>query len=613
MKSGAWCPVALVAVIAAAGFALRPSAQTIAVDSGQGFSVVVQDGPFTQGAPAQGGRGRGGGPARDQPPPTGSSRLSGRLVDAATGTPLRRANVRAFASEIRVQRATATDAEGRYEFADLPAGRYTVSASKAGYVDGSYGQTRVREPGKPVQLGDRQAIDRVDIALSRGGVITGRVLDEFGEPIPDVMVAPVRLTYTPAGRRAMPSGRAASTNDIGEFRLFGLAPGAYYISATSRTQNFALPMVINGSPTLARDDNRSGYAPTYYPSATSIDGAQPLTIGAGETLPEVTISLMPTRVANVSGFVYDEQGQPSGGGVTAMPLDDTTMVAMMGGNGGPIRPDGSFVITGLAPGRYMLRANIGPRGGRGGRGGRGFNGPPEMAVATIVVNGEDVSGVRLQPLRAITLEGMLVVDPAAAGALNLRNVRIAATPTVPGSPLSMIASGPPPTVNEDYTFELPVYQDTAITIRANGLPQGWMVRAVRQNGADVTDGFTLTSQSGGRLEVDLSDRAPSVSGQVTDGQGAPATTYAAIAFPQDSSLWTAMPPGRSGFTRADEQGRFAFRNLRPGQYYIVAAEHIDTNEYLDPQYLERASREASRVDLLEGDTKTIDLKLADLR
>jgi protocatechuate 3,4-dioxygenase beta subunit len=532
-------------------------------------------------------------------------------VDAATGTPLRRANVRAFANEIRVQRATATDAEGRYEFADLPAGRYTVSASKAGYVDGSYGQTAFREPGKPVQVGDRQTIDRIDIALARGGVITGRVLDEFGEPIADVMVAPVRMTYTPAGRRAMPSGRSAPTNDIGEFRLFGLAPGVYYVSATARAQNFAVP-VINGSPMLARDDNRSGYAPTYYPSATSINGAQPLTIGAGETLPEVTISLMPTRVANVSGFVYDDQGQPSGGGgVTAMPLDDTTLVAMMGGNGGPIRPDGSFVVTGLAPGRYMLRANVG--GPRGGRGGRGFNGPPEIAVATIVVNGEDISGVRLQPLQAIALDGMLVVDPAAAGALNLRNVRIAAAPTIPGSPMNTIPSGPPPTVNEDYTFQLPVYQDTAVTVRANGLPQGWMVRAVRLNGADVTDGFTLSTQSGGRIEVELSDRAPSVSGQVTDGQGAPAATYAAIAFPQDSSLWTAMAPGRYGYTRADEQGRFTFRNLRPGQYYIVAAEHIDANEFLDPQYLERASREASRVNLLEGDTKTVDLKLANVR
>jgi hypothetical protein len=78
---------------------------------------------------------------------------------------------------------TATDLDGRYEFANLPAGRYNVSASKGAYLTTMWGQQKPMGLSTPIDLAPGQTLERVDFSLPRGGVITGRILDEFGEPL----------------------------------------------------------------------------------------------------------------------------------------------------------------------------------------------------------------------------------------------------------------------------------------------------------------------------------------------------------------------------------------------------------------------------------------------
>src|SRR5438093_8164247 len=171
-------------------------------------------------------------PPRDASQKTGTARIRGRVVAADTGLPLRKAQVRVFSPELRENRMASTDAEGKYELKDLPAGRYQVSVTKGSYVSLSYGQSRPFEAGKPLEVPDAQIIEKVDFALPRGGIIAGKVVDEFGEPIADVRVMPMRYQYVQGRRRLNSAGRMATTNDIGEYRIFGLAPGQYFLSAT---------------------------------------------------------------------------------------------------------------------------------------------------------------------------------------------------------------------------------------------------------------------------------------------------------------------------------------------------------------------------------------------
>ena len=286
-------------------------------------------------------------PPRDTSAKTGTAVIRGRVLAADTGQPLRKAFIRASSQDVREGRVASTDVEGRYELKELPAGRYTLMASKGSFVQLAYGQVRPFEQGKPIEIGDGQTLEKVDFSLPRGGIITGHIVDEFGEPVADAQVAPMRYVNQGGRRRMMPSGRMSMTNDIGEYRIFGLPPGQYYISATMRG---------GGMMMMAQSEDRSGYAPTYYPSTANTAEAQKITIGMGQTLNDINVTLIPTRVSSVTGTVVDTQGRPLAGGmVMVMQRQGSGGFSM--NPGGMIRPDGSFTVSGLAPvGSYHVIA-----------------------------------------------------------------------------------------------------------------------------------------------------------------------------------------------------------------------------------------------------------------
>ena len=189
---------------------------------------------------------------------------------ADTGSIVRRAQVRIGSPDIG-SRTAFTDAQGRYEFKDLPAGRFNLSVSKSGFVTMQYGQARPFEPGRPIDLADAQTMDKVDLALPRGSAVSGRVLDEFGEPVADANVTAMRMQYSGGRRRLMQSGRNSTSNDLGQSRLFGLPPGEYYVSVTVRTFDSMIMdmMGMSGAGGPVGSNNNSGYAASYYPGTAN--------------------------------------------------------------------------------------------------------------------------------------------------------------------------------------------------------------------------------------------------------------------------------------------------------------------------------------------------------
>jgi hypothetical protein len=245
-------------------------------------------------------------PARDQPPtkPPGTGVIRGRVVRADTGEPLRRVQVRVDESSTGDgggPAATMTDAEGRYELTQLAAGRYQLKATRGGYVEVAYGQRRPFERGRPLELGEGAVLQNIDFALPPGAVITGRVVDETGEAIAHVSVSLDRRRYIDGARRLVAES-GSSTDDRGEFRIFGVPPGDYVIVARFDARELG-----------SRD--RVRYVPTYYPGTPVATEAQRVTVGPGQEVPGITIALVRAATGTVRGVVRSS-GQASFGPFT---------------------------------------------------------------------------------------------------------------------------------------------------------------------------------------------------------------------------------------------------------------------------------------------------------
>ena len=221
---------------------IRTSILSLALTSALGAWVYAAQGTQTQG------QGRAGGaatttqtPTRDtqtqqqqQVPATGV--ISGVVTSEGSGSPIRRARVTLSAPEVRGGRTTITNDQGQFSFTALPAGRFTMIASKPGYVDIPYGAKRAGRPGTAIQLAAGGKMERANISLPKGAVITGIVVDDTGEPAPGTQVRVMRYVMR-TGERTLEQAGQAQTDDRGLYRVYGLQPGNYLVSAVPRNLN----------------------------------------------------------------------------------------------------------------------------------------------------------------------------------------------------------------------------------------------------------------------------------------------------------------------------------------------------------------------------------------
>lgn len=550
---------------------------------------------------------------------TGTARIRGRVVSSENGAPLRRAQVRISGQDIAMKTAL-TDPDGRFEFRDLPGGRFNLSATKSGYVSVQYGQTRPYESGKAIELVDTQVLERADIAMPRGSVISGRVLDEFGDPVADAVVNAMRSAWMGGRRRLQPSGRSAVTNDLGQFRIYGLAPGDYYVSATLRGGDagmFAMAMAAGaGAVSPSASSQTSGYAPTYFPGTANGAEAQKIQLTVGQEAQNTDFALLPVRLAKISGTVIGSDGKPvEGSMVNAAPRSGEAILFPMENNARSDK-NGNFTLANVAPGDYVLQTRalqITMSGGGDNmmftaRVGGPEGGDAESGWLPISVTGEDVGNVVIVTSKGATASGHLTFEGGKPGGLT--GIRISAPPADSMDGPMMFAGGGSSSVKADGTFELRGLSGTRV-VRAANLPTGWMLKSVRVNGADVTDagvefkpGEALTG-----LEVVVTSKVTEMSGTVKAANGDPVKDYTVVIFADDPQRWTA-PLGRYVYgARPDQEGRFQVKSVPAGGYYAIATEYIAQGEWNDPEVLERLKAKATKFSLDEGEAKRLDLKI----
>jgi len=553
--------------------------------------------------------------SRDAKAPGGS--IVGRVVAGDTGRPLKRARVSANGAELQGSgRSVLTDDKGTFELSDLPAGRYTVNVAKSGYVTLSYGQRRPYQPGTPLQLADGQQLKGVDFSLPRGSVITGTVLDEDGDAMPGVNVRVMRYQFQQGQRRLTPSG-SGQTDDRGQYRIWGLMPGDYYVDATARNFNvgggrgaaFGGRGARGGPPGAGAapgdDDESLAYAPTYYPGVAAADEAKPVTVGLSQEVVGISFNVLLVRTARVSGRVTNPDGSPATGGNVNLGNESGRQGGLI--FGGRITGDGSFSIANVPPGRYILRARgQAPGVGRGGNRGQGAETPPLLGSLAVVVNGQDLDTVSVQLAAGATMTGTIVVPPGNTTDPSQLRVNV----TVPSLDPDVFG-GPQPTgrVDKDGKFTITGIAEGSHLIRAGG-PAGWTMKSVSIGGRDVTDApvSVRSGQNVGNVQIVFTDHIAEVSGTITNASNAAAPDYTILVFPTDTSLW--RPQSRQiQTTRPDQTGKFRMRGLPPGDYYIAAIDPAEPGEWFDPAYLEAQKAGATRFTLGEGQTLTQDIRL----
>jgi len=553
---------------------------------------------------------------------TGTGRIRGRILSSETGGPVRRAQVRISGPDIG-SKAAMTDAEGRYEFRDLPAGRFNLSVTKSGFVSMQYGQKRPFEPGRPIELAEAQLLEKADVSLPRGSVLSGRVLDEFGEPVADASVEAMRLQFLNGRRRLMNAGRNAQTNDLGQFRLYGLPPGEYYVSATLRSFDFMGDM-MSGPGGPVGSNPGSGYAPTYYPGTPSAGDAQRVTVAVGQELGSVDIALAPVKLSKITGVAMGSDGKPMAGAmVMLMPAMRDVMMFMPGGTTRTSR-DGQFTLSNVVPGEYSLQVrSTGAMFTDVGGGAMVFamaaDGPgppppappnqePEFATVGVTVGGDDITGLVVAATHGARATGRLVFDGGTKPE-GLASARIGAASVDPdGLPMPGFGNA---AVKENGTFEMTGLMGTRV-LRVNVPPKGWFLKGVRFNGADVTDTgieFKPGEEVEG-IEIELTQKTTALSGTVSDAHGEAVKDCTVVVFADDPQKWP-LPMNRwTASARPDQDGRFKFNNLPSGGYYAIAVDYVAAGDWNDPEWLERARAHATRFTLSEGAGKALELKLA---
>jgi carboxypeptidase family protein len=522
---------------------------------------------------------------------TGS--ITGKVMTADTGAPVRGAEVR-LSSDGHFNRLGTTDGDGRFELRDLPAGEYRLTVSRTGFITMQYGQKRPFETSSSITLAEGTTAE-ANVALTRGGVIYGRVLDQYGEPLAGTRVQALRSRTVQGQRRVQTVGAPDQTDDTGAFRLYGLPPGDYYVIAAA-----GLGDQVKRDP------------PTYFPGTANVAAAQTITLAAGlEAAADFQIGNV--RNARVTGMVINSSGSPAAAMVNLNSENVSTGPAIDGVSAAAMQvhadagPDGKFTLENVPPGPYTLSAmlmqglmepELTPRSGPPTVRDM-LNRVPESVAMPLVVNGDDISDVTMVTRPPAVLNGSFVTDAGVTRRLP-QGLRVNARSFNMGVMMTMGSSDPG-------GFQM-VGLTGPVTLTVQGVPEGWTVKEMLLDGRNVIDESIDLKGQNGTLRIVMSDRPSSVVGTVTS-RGEP-VDHAVVVFPEDAVKWT-FPSRYIRTTRADAEGRFRIADLPAGERYLAAAiDHIEDGEQDDTQFLERLRGRATGFSLSEGEQRALSLESA---
>ncbi len=512
--------------------------------------------------------------------------VEGYVRNSSTGEPLAKANVTFAAGGGRSQQqplGAATDSTGKFMIRGIEPGQYRISVGRNGYVRSEQSGRRAISPGPGLTLSTGQKITNIEVRLTPHGVVTGRIHDSDGEPVVRANVQLLRYHFNQQGQRELMQMNGGQTNDLGEYRIFGVPPGKYFVSVVTGDGPFWPGGNVVGD---AASGIESPVA-TYYPGAADAAQATSIEVPMGGSVQGIDIRVLKARTYQVSGVVV---GAPAGrrqGMVALIPTsgsDGTMQIARP--TMGSWRPDGKFTVRGVAPGAYTIMANSFDNDQR-------MQGTGEVQVGDRNV---DNAQVVMQP--SFELGGLVRLEGEGAAEFNNANLSL-----MPRDRSARFGGGGGGRVEAGGKITLRQINAGHYDLLVNGLPENHYVKTIRVGEADaLTDGARILP--GMQLDVVVSAKSARVSGSVANEKGEPVGSASVVLFAPK-----APPSRRMKMASVDQQGQFSLSGIAPGDYYLAALDETESGVFWDPEFLVKHEKLIEKISLRESATESKTLKL----
>jgi hypothetical protein len=553
---------------------------------------------------------------RDVPPVASPAwaTVSGTVVAAASGAPLAGARIGLTPGVGGAPNAGGayTDSQGRFTLDEVPAGQHTLYVTQPQFVSTVYGAATPADPGTPVTLTSGQHLSDLKIAMVKGAAISGTVIDQNGQPLPGVQVTARAYRWTARGRELVAPRTPtifgpATTNELGEYRTYGLAPGDYIVQAAVQgAPSTAMPLTTQADVDAASKPSSMAagippprvevmYTPVFYPNTPDSASAQTVRLRAGDDQ-VLNFQFRLVATATVSGIVRTPDG--SAPNRLGLNLTQNDSLAAPRSHFGSTESNGAFTIRGIPPGRYVLTTSgastqsIAPA--------RTFTGAVELFVD------RDLTGVVLDLVSMATVTGHVRGEMTVA--LRQPTVRISLSP-LPGTvvPPNLARSV---AIAADNSFSIPNVPPGRYRFELTGPNNIVKPRTASQRvqGIETVDsGLVVKGGETIDVDVELVTSEATVGGRLRDRRGQPVTSPYVVLFAKDAGSWT--PPSRRIFgVRPDQNGRYLFPDVPAGDYLVTTLAGVEAGEWFDPAVLAKLAAAASSVTVRRGDKLEIDLE-----
>ena len=540
-----------------------------------------------------------------------------------------------------------TDDQGKFQFKDVEAGAYRLVAARNGFARQEYGQRSLNRPGTVLNISAGQQINDIAFRLTPAGTLSGRVLDSTGEALVGVTVEALRSSYDSTGKRTLQPAGSARTNDLGEYRLYWINPGRYFVSANSarstlelistqasqavgqaqtpeQAQAAASAASLFGPGANPNEVPDTGFGLTYYPGTTDAARAVAVDLQPGREVRAIDFTLVRQQRVKISGRVVDaETGRPpQGAQVSATSRESTAgsspLDALIGRDPTANRYNpvtGEFVVQNVATGSYWLQVIAqSPNGPQPGAGGATPNAADAIAALSSAINtaripievgNTDVENVLLTVSSGVSIPGRIRLEGAQAGNQNgLERVTVSLQASGGLSILSLLAGGGVRPA-ADGTFSIPRIISGDYKLVVNGLGNDLYIKEARLGQADALEPLSISVPVNGSLDITLGSNPGQLSGNVTDATLKPVSGVQVVLIPDQ--LRSRQDLYKTAVT--DQNGRFTIRGITPGDYRLFAWEDIEPFSYYDPEVLRQYEQQGKLVRIQEGAADAVDAKI----